>query len=997
MPRHIFPTPFIIQPDADLVHRQPELKHASSKLSSQYADSQLVTDADLRSMGSALWNALPHNIQNGFDAAHQAAGAAILPIIIESEAAEVQALPWETLFHPTLGFIGKHPAFTLSRRMKPPQSGSVKLDKGPLRVLLFTSLPKDIDPEKSRLNVEEEQAQVQEALMPWISKGDIQLEMPDDGRFSTLKEMLKNFQPHVLFLSGHGSFHHAPHTGQKPFGVFIFENDSGSSDPVREDEIAKALVGTGVQAVVLSACESGKAASDALTNGLTQRISAQGIPHVIGMRESVLDQAGIQFARALCDELARHEPIDFALQSARIAIQTPLHEYLNVSRVEASASAAAEISLGQWPLPMLLSPDPQKALIDWDFQPKEIEAHIFKQSLRTVTLPARFVGRRDELRKYKRDLLNGKTHHLLITGPGGQGKTSLAGKLALDMQAHNYRIFAWSARPENPWRQFEFEMELSLEEANAKKYDYFKPRFENDKERAAFMLGLLMEQFNGRVILFLDNLETLQDEDTQVLKNPLVAAWMRAAKETQGLILLATSRWQLPDWAGEHLALSQANYGDFLQMAQGLASRKQLPISFLENRERLRRVYDVLGGNSRGLELFAAAVSGMERAEDEAAFLELLAKTKGKLQENMAIEEIYKRLPENAKKLLQRLPAFHEPVPAEGIIKLGLDLPNPESLLERLLAVSLIEAQYEPGWDAMQYQCPPLVTDWMAEQKLVDENPAWLNTAAEYQLYLLANERRTLPQAILTVGALRRAGRHDEADRLTLDHIVGHLTMRGLYATLLNEWLPPILNSQDLQTRAQALGQTGKLLIHLGSFKEAMPFLKQSLAIRQQIGDKAGLCATLFNMGHIYMQNKQVQEAVSAWVTVYGIAKQINEYQALQALSKLAPQLGLPEGLEGWEKLAGQMQSGQNQAEPKEESEQIKGFIQGLVQAVRAKSPEAQKYFESVSKMAVDPEAPPEYQALGKALQQFMSGVKRPDLSSLPEEMAKLVKEELEK
>lgn len=35
---------------------------------------------------------------------------------------------------------------------------------------------------------------------------------------------------------------------------------------------------------------------------------------------------------------------------------------------------------------------------------------------------------------------------------------------------------------------------------------------------------------------------------------------------------------------------------------------------------------------------------------------------------------------------------------------LGLDLPEPEALLERLLAVSLPEASDEPRWDVIQYQ-----------------------------------------------------------------------------------------------------------------------------------------------------------------------------------------------------------------------------------------------------------------------------------------------------
>jgi hypothetical protein len=342
MPRHIHPNSFIIHPPDDLVRRQPELRRLSHTLSLKYASRQVVTDQDLEAIGRALWGALAPDAQTGFDAAHAAAGAAILSVVVESGAADVQALPWETLHHPAHGFIGKHPGFTLTRRIRPVPDGAAPLDQGPLRVLLFTSLPDDVDPEHGRLDVEDEQAQVQEALMPWIVQGVVKLHMPDDGRFSTLKELLHSFEPHVLFLSGHGKFHHEPHTGEPPYGEFLFESEMGNSDPVREDDIAQALIGTGVQAVILSACETGKAASDALTNGLTQRISAQGIPHVIGMRESVLDRAGIRFARVLCDELGQRERIDAALQAARIAIRTPFQD---IPRRE--AGAAEELSRGQ--------------------------------------------------------------------------------------------------------------------------------------------------------------------------------------------------------------------------------------------------------------------------------------------------------------------------------------------------------------------------------------------------------------------------------------------------------------------------------------------------------------------------------------------------------------------------------------------------------------------------------------------------------------------------
>ena len=645
MPRNIHSQPFVIHPPDDLLRRYPDLRRMSSALAGLYAERRVVvTDEHLQAMGSALWRVLDASAQNDFDAARADAGAAILPIVIESAVAEVQALPWETLHHPTLGFLGKHPAFTLTRRIaaRAPQA---KPAKGPLNVLLFTSLPDDVDAEKSRLNVEEEQAQVQEALAPWIAQGLVKLEMPDDGRFTTLKELLKS-NPHVLFLSGHGKFHHQPHTGEPPYGEFSFESETGASEPIKEDEIASVLVGTGVQAVILSMCESGKAASDALTNGLTQRISAQGIPHVIGMRESILDRAGIQFARALCDELARRERIDYALQAARIAIQTPV-ETLNITSLQA-----------QWCLPMLVSANPQTSLIDWDLPATPVKPRNIVHSLNNVSMPARFIGRRAEMRKYKKDLSDGKIRKLLITGPGGQGKTSLAGKLALDLeQAHGFKIFAWSARPEQRWREFEFRyLQLALDKEHGAKFDRFMGSKPSDRDRADFLGDLLMEQFDGRIIFFLDNLEAIQDAETLQVKDATVRAWLDCLQAKPETRLIVATRWQLPAWQGESLPLAHASYGDFLQMAQ-----ERMPQSFLAERERLRRVYDALGGNCRGLDFFAAALKTLPNADEENAFMETLARTKSELQANMAIEMIVNHLTPDAKNSCNACPPTTNP------------------------------------------------------------------------------------------------------------------------------------------------------------------------------------------------------------------------------------------------------------------------------------------------------------------------------------------------
>ena len=74
-----------------------------------------------------------------------------------------------------VGLVADPPTFV--RRIAVGKPAPEHLEKGPLRVLLFTSLPDDLDAERGRLKVEEEQAQVQEALLPWLARGVV----PGDG------------------------------------------------------------------------------------------------------------------------------------------------------------------------------------------------------------------------------------------------------------------------------------------------------------------------------------------------------------------------------------------------------------------------------------------------------------------------------------------------------------------------------------------------------------------------------------------------------------------------------------------------------------------------------------------------------------------------------------------------------------------------------------------------------------------------------------------------
>ncbi len=90
----------------------------------------------------------------------------------------------------------------------------------------------------------------------------------------------------------------------------------------------------------------------------------------------------------------------------------------------------------------------------------------------------------------------------------------------------------------------------------------------------------------------------------------------------------------------------------------------------------------------------------------------------------------------------------------------------------------------------------------------------------------------------------------------------------------------------------------------LSKYDKALDYYKQALEISKEIGDKAGLCATLFNLGHIYYyQQGDKEKAMKTWAKVYSIAKPMHLAEAFDHLEKLVDELGLPEGLAAWENV----------------------------------------------------------------------------------------------
>lgn len=836
---------FIIRPSPDLLKVHPELRHISHALALQYAfQEKVVTDKELENIGSRLWQAI--GMTAGFNEARLQAGTAPLDIIIESDNPAIQQLPWETLHHPELRFLGRHENFTLSRRLSAAPT-TAPLCKEPLRVLLFSALPDDLDAETGRLNSEEEQAQVLEAFLPWIQEGKVKLETPEDGQFATLQANLDEFKPHLVFLSGHGKFHHEPHTGEAPYGTFLFEGENGESVAIPDGQIAQVFAGTSVQCVVLSACESGKSASVELNNGLSYQLAAQGIPQVVGMRESIMDVAGIQFARAFCDGLLAAQGVGQALQAARMAITQPLKdEYQGNVRYK----LLAELSYGQWCLPSLLSQEPASLLVDWDFIAEPLPDYTPHIRLENITLPQQFFGRRRELRELRRMIRANASGHVLVTGAGGMGKTALAGKLADSLRKQGYHVFAWSAVNPETWVALAQQMVETLQYHNKEKFERESKQNQAPADYARLLLRLVMRQHDNRAVVFLDNLESVQDNQTLAIQHPELQAWLDVAhsmgRDAPHFIL--TSRWKMPEWAEDaHYQLITPLYGDFLQFAQ----RQNLPKDFLKRRDRLYQLYSTFGGNFRALEFFIRSSIEIDLINEQ-GFLEQLRRVDSEIKINMSIAKIIEKLDHEEFALLKRILIYQVSIPLDGINAIS---PGKENIkpLYKLLALSLLEI-HSHGKRNAEFMVSPLVRGFLIDNETskLEELP-YEKLAAQFLLkQLKLGIRNDILYVNEAYNSLCRANLIEESQYLIIDHLLDIMSYSGMHQVLLDKWLPILIDSSNIIIRCTGLNQVGREYFFLGNYSFALAYAKDALEAAEKINHSDYKSVIISDLALIY-------------------------------------------------------------------------------------------------------------------------------------------------
>ncbi|MCK5524074.1 MAG: CHAT domain-containing protein [Thiomargarita sp.] len=531
-------TPFIIKPSIEKLANYPHLLELALQLSKNYHTHRVTLD-ELKTIGLALWQFLNIEITLPSHA-----------LIIEQCHNALFNLPWECLYHPKLGFLAQHTDYTLSRRVRVNNKVS-QPPKGPLNILLWTALPETR--QNDRLDIEIEQQAVNKTLAPFIAAGWVRFYAPSDGRFTRFVELLQSQPWHLVILNGHGFSKNGEH-------AFVFEGEEGEGELVSASRLAQAFKGTTVQCVVVAACQSG----EVLTH-LVMPIVQIGVPHVIGMREPLIDRAGTVFVQTLCLALAEQKRVDVAVQEARCAMTellAPDEMWRDVAR------GRSDPSVGQWCLPMLFSHDPAQVLLDLSlFQPHPVESQIALSNV--------FIGHRRTLRTLGEGLRTGTIRRLLIHGTGGIGKTALARQLAITLEQQEYQVFLYQVGEK-----------AALIPTLAQALNL---------HQLIDVKELLKRMQQERWLFWLDNLERFQNPQNGVLSDQTLQDCLNILCQMPDLRIVITSRMPYTALHFHNYHLQRPHFNDFSRYLHYLGLPYQFP-------QRLK-IYQTLGGNFQGVQL----------------------------------------------------------------------------------------------------------------------------------------------------------------------------------------------------------------------------------------------------------------------------------------------------------------------------------------------------------------------------------------------------------
>jgi len=228
-------------------------------------------------------------------------------------AAWAAGLPWELLCSPEEKFLALDQGISIVRYLDGPWPPEPPPLPSPVRILIVRAEPEDLP----SLELEDEETALRRVLNQAAPNAlDVEkLSRPTRDQLRERLALTSNGPFHIVHFLGHGAVD--VRSGQ---GVLYLENEDGTSEGLDGQALHNlfpSIQGPGL--VVLNACETATSPGGSMGSVATSLVAA-GIPAVVAMQFSVLDQSATRFGKALYTELASGAGLDSSVMAGRKAM-----------------------------------------------------------------------------------------------------------------------------------------------------------------------------------------------------------------------------------------------------------------------------------------------------------------------------------------------------------------------------------------------------------------------------------------------------------------------------------------------------------------------------------------------------------------------------------------------------------------------------------------------------------------------------------------------------
>jgi tetratricopeptide (TPR) repeat protein len=623
--------------------------------------------------------------------------------------------PWELLAR-NGSYLSIDPGILLCpirRQGKPHQPESASPNR--LSMIFMAAAPQGHD----NLDFEAEEA----AILSATREIEIDMVVEESGTLDRLSTLVAREKPHVLHLTCHGVL--------EPQPLLLLETDTGDPAFIKTTELLRKLGSSNIRLIFLSACQTAK--PDPVTPSLSRSLIHAGAPAVIGWAESVIDPQATRFASCLYERLAKGETLDHAFAWARYDLvahgEHPASDW-HLARLYLAANGGGALATADGPRRRLGAGRAVKTFLD------------MKGQRVPVANEYEFVGRRRQIQDVLREFrTRGSQRHagVLIHGLGGQGKSSLAARIAQRMESTHATVIVYE-RYDAAAILNAFAEALPTPSINQIIQEYL-PRVEDTPALLKEALVMLLEQAcdqvrrdtQGRVVtqpvlVIVDDFERALEAQVNaphrvqpLFVEPmraLIQAFNRAATESR---LMFTSRYEfdLLDERGRNLSKQLLSIPLHKMSSQESEKQGRTRLRLLSEEGddiqdalvRLPRIIAASRGNPRLQNLLTRMATDQPRACDQClsemeAYLESGTlpdeQTARDFLEDLALDYLLSLLTPIQREWLRRSTLLELPAPTAALSSLSKDASMTDA--SRLIGLGLWEV-YDKGDVAINAFC----------------------------------------------------------------------------------------------------------------------------------------------------------------------------------------------------------------------------------------------------------------------------------------------------